>query len=71
MLENLDLPIIVHTRDADRDTINILKSQYKKGKFTGVIHCFSATEELAMEALDINFYISVSGIVTFKNAESY
>ena len=66
----LDLPIIVHTRDADRDTIDILKSQYKKGKFKGVIHCFSATEELAMEALDINFYISVSGIVTFKNAES-
>ena len=66
----LGLPIIVHTRDADRDTIDILKSQYKKGKFKGVIHCFSATEELAMEALDINFYISVSGIVTFKNAES-
>ena len=66
----LDLPLIVHTRDADRDTIDILKSQYKKGKFKGVIHCFSATEKLAMEALDINFYISVSGIVTFKNAES-
>ncbi len=66
----LDLPIIVHTRDADRDTIDILKNQYKMGKFKGVIHCFSATEELAMEALDINFYISVSGIVTFKNAES-
>ncbi len=67
---DLDLPIIVHTRDADRDTIDILKNQYQKGKFKGVIHCFSATEELAMEALDINFYISVSGIVTFKNAQS-
>jgi TatD DNase family protein len=66
----LNLPIIVHTREADEDTINILKTQYKKGKFKGVIHCFSATQELAMEALDIGFYISVSGIITFKNAES-
>ena len=64
------MPIIVHTREADEDTINILKTQYKKGKFKGVIHCFSATQELAMEALDIGFYISVSGIITFKNAES-
>ncbi len=66
---NLDIPIIVHTRDADFDTINILKSEYKKGSFRGVIHCFTASEELAMEALKINFYISVSGIITFKNAE--
>ena len=64
------MPIIVHTREADEDTINILKTQYKKGKFKGVIHCFSATQELAMEALDIGFYISVSGIITFKNAEN-
>ena len=66
----LNLPLIVHTRDADKDTIDILHAQYKKGKFKGVIHCFSASEELAMEALAINFFISVSGIVTFKNAES-
>ncbi len=66
---NLDIPIIVHTRDADFDTINILKNEYKKGNFKGVIHCFTASEELAMEALKINFYISVSGIITFKNAE--
>ena len=66
----LNLPVIVHTRDADKDTIDILKTQYQKGKFKGVIHCFSATQELAMEALDIGFYISVSGIITFKNAEN-
>ena len=66
----LNLPVIVHTRDADKDTINILKNEYQKGKFKGVIHCFSATQELAMEALDIGFYISVSGIITFKNAEN-
>ncbi|PPR27589.1 MAG: putative metal-dependent hydrolase YcfH [Alphaproteobacteria bacterium MarineAlpha9_Bin4] len=65
----LDLPVIVHTRDADADTISILKSEYEKGAFKGVIHCFTASEELAMEALKINFYISVSGIITFKNAE--
>ena len=70
LARELNLPIIVHTREADEDTINILKTQYKKGKFKGVIHCFSATQELAMEALDIGFYISVSGIITFKNAES-
>ena len=70
MARELGLPIIVHTRDADKDTIDILKTEYKKGEFKGVIHCFSASEELAMEALDINFYISVSGIVTFKNAEN-
>jgi TatD DNase family protein len=70
LARELNLPIIIHTREADEDTINILKTQYKKGKFKGVIHCFSATQELAMEALDIGFYISVSGIITFKNAES-
>ena len=67
---DLNLPIIVHTRDADEDTIDILKQEYKKGKFKGVIHCFTASEELAMEVLSINFFISVSGIITFKNAES-
>ena len=66
----LNLPIIVHTRDADTDTIKILKDEYKKKSFKGVIHCFTASEELAIEALKLNFYISVSGIITFKNAEN-
>ena len=50
-----------HTKDyADEDTINILKTQYKKGKFKGVLHCVSATQELAMEALDIRIlYICI------------
>tara|TARA_E500000331_G_C17200224_1_gene688949 strand:+ start:118 stop:897 length:780 start_codon:yes stop_codon:yes gene_type:complete len=66
----LELPVIIHTREADKDTIRILKEEYKKGHFKGVIHCFTATEELALEALSIGFYISISGIITFKNAAS-
>ena len=64
------LPLIVHTRDADQDMANILEEEMKKGPFPGVLHCFSSTLELAQRALDIGFYISLSGIVTFKNANS-
>ena len=64
------LPIIIHTRDADLDTIKILKKEYSKGNFSGLIHCFTATQELAEEVLSLGFYISISGIVTFKNAEN-
>ena len=65
--QELDIPIVIHTRAADDDTIDILKSHYKERPFRGVIHCFTATERLAMEMLDIGFYISASGIATFKN----
>ncbi len=63
------LPWIVHTRDADDDTVAILRDGYAKGAFPGLIHCFSASDQLARDALDIGFYISVSGIATFKTAE--
>jgi len=62
------LPLIVHTRDADEDTIDILTEEYKKGPFTGIIHCFSSGWEVAEKAMEIGFYISISGIVTFKAA---
>ena len=62
------LPIIVHTRSADQDTVEILKKYMKVKKFTGVIHCFTASSWLANECIDMGFYISASGIVTFKNA---
>jgi len=62
------LPVIVHTRDADDDTISILEDEYTKGAFTGLIHCFSSSESFAKRALDLGFYISVSGIITFKSA---
>jgi len=64
------LPIIIHTRDADLDTISILKEEQKKGPFPGVIHCFTAGPELASIALELGLYISLSGIVTFKNAST-
>lgn len=63
------LPIIVHTRDADADTIAILKEEHAKGPFPGLIHCFSSGPEMAEAALEIGFYISISGIITFKKAE--
>ena len=63
------LPLIVHTRDADDDTISILHDEYAKGPFTGVIHCFSTSQELAEKSVKIGLYISFSGIVTFNKAD--
>lgn len=62
------LPVIVHTRDADDDTIDILRDEMDKGHFTGLIHCFTGTQKLADAALELGLYISVSGIATFKNS---
>lgn len=62
------LPLIVHTRDADEKTIEILREESGKGAFPGLIHCFSVGRDVAEAALDIGFYISISGIVTFKKA---
>jgi TatD DNase family protein len=63
------LPIIVHTRDAEADTLHILEDEMGKGAYTGVIHCFTASADFARKALDFGLYISISGIVTFKNAK--
>jgi TatD DNase family protein len=62
------LPVIVHTRDADDDTIAILQDEMGKAAFTGLIHCFTGTQKLADAALAMGLYISVSGIATFKNS---
>ena len=62
------LPIVVHTRDAEEDTAAILRDEMGKGAYPGVIHCFTASDAFADIALDLGFYISISGIVTFKNA---
>lgn len=62
------LPLIVHTRDAEDDTLAILREEMEQGAFTGVIHCFTASGAFADAALALGFYISISGIVTFKNA---
>lgn len=62
------LPIIVHTRDAEDDTAQILSEEMAAGLYKGVIHCFTASADFARKALDLGLYISLSGIVTFKNA---
>ncbi len=62
------LPLIVHTRDAEADTAAILAEEMGKGAYPGVIHCFTASRSFADKALALGFYISISGIVTFKNA---
>lgn len=62
------LPLVVHTRDAEEDTADILTRAVGKGGVTGVLHCFTGSADLARKALDLGFFISISGIVTFKNA---
>lgn len=62
------LPLIVHTRDAEEDTAAILTEEMGKGAFTGIIHCFTASADFAEKALALGLHISLSGIVTFKNA---
>ncbi len=64
------LPIIVHTRDADADTVTILAEELDKGRFSGLIHCFSSGADLARQSVDMGFYLSLSGIVTFKKADA-
>lgn len=64
------LPLIVHTRDAEEDSATILREEMGQGAYTGVIHCFTASDAFADSALDLGLYISISGIVTFKNAKA-
>jgi TatD DNase family protein len=64
------LPLIVHTRDADEDTVNILTEEMAKGSFKGLIHCFTSSKYLADKVIELGFYISLSGIISFKNAQA-
>ena len=66
---DLNLPVIIHTREAETETIEILKSDYDGADRRGVFHCFSGSEDLARRALEVGFMISFSGIVTFKKAD--
>lgn len=63
----LNKPLIIHTRDAREDTIRLLR-QHKSEKVKGVLHCFTESLEMANQAIELGFYISISGIVTFKSA---
>ena len=64
-----NLPLIIHARDSDKDMIKILENEYKKGPFKAILHCFSSGKDLALCGLNLGFYISFSGIVTFKSAK--
>ncbi len=63
------LPIIIHTRQADERMIEILKEESQNAAFKGLIHCFSSAKEIAEVALELGFYLSFSGIITFKSAQ--
>lgn len=62
------LPLIIHTRDAEEDTAGILTEEVAKGGFPALIHCFTASEHFGTRVLDLGLSISISGIVTFRNA---
>lgn len=64
------LPIVVHTRDAEEDTARVLREEMGRGAFAGVLHCFTGTAALAEAGLSLGLFVSISGIVTFKNARA-
>ena len=67
--QNTQLPLIVHTRNAEAETLNILKKKLNEKQFKILIHCFTGSKEFAMKLLDLGAYISASGVVTFKKSE--
>ena len=67
--QQYQLPIIIHTRGAGTETIEILKSEMQNKKFPALIHCFTETQDFANKVLNLGLYISISGIITFKNAK--
>ncbi|MCI8281479.1 MAG: TatD family hydrolase [Lachnospiraceae bacterium] len=66
LAKETNLPVVIHSRDAAEDTLNILKEQ---PDISGVIHCFSYSKELALEYVKMGYYIGVGGVITFKNAK--
>jgi len=69
LARELGLPVVIHTREADQDTLDVLRDE-GKGDLRGVFHCFSGTTDLARAGVDLGFYISFAGIVTFNGAEN-
>ena len=67
--QELDTPLIVHSRNAEADTLDILKSEFKNSNMKTIIHCFTGSKDFAKKLLDLNCYISFSGIITFKNSK--
>ena len=67
LAREVELPVIIHSREAAKDTLEILKAQ-KAGEIGGVIHCFSYSAEIARECLNLGFYLGIGGVITFPNA---
>ena len=69
LAQSLGLPVIIHSRSADQDMQKILEEHYRRNPFTAVMHCFTAGKKLAASALNLGFYLSMSGIVTFPKSK--
>tara|TARA_Y100000590_G_scaffold458797_1_gene614333 strand:- start:1824 stop:2597 length:774 start_codon:yes stop_codon:yes gene_type:complete len=65
----LNIPIIIHSRNAEKETYEILKNEMKNYNLKALIHCFTGSKDFAKKLIDLNCYISLSGIITFKNSE--
>ena len=68
LAREVNFPIIIHSRDAAKDTLDIMKEE-KSQELGGVIHCFSYGKEMAREYLNMGFYLGIGGVLTFKNAK--
>ena len=66
--QNLSIPLVIHMRNAEDDTLKIIRKKIKESAFNGVIHCFTGSKKFADEIIDLGFYISASGIITFKKS---
>jgi len=64
------LPLEIHTRDADADTLAILRDEHAKGAFPAVLHCYTGGRELALRAVDLGLYVSFSGVISFKKTDA-
>src|SRR5258705_1834722 len=64
-----NVPVVIHTREAERETIDILRTACAESNLTGVLHCFSGSLSLALQAIELGFLVSFSGIITFKKAD--
>ena len=69
LARKLNLPVIIHSREADEDTIDILREEMEGAARGGVLHCFGGSLQMALDAIGLNFYISFAGNLTFKKAE--
>ena len=67
--QNLSIPLVIHMRSAEDDTLKIIRKKIKEKEFNGVIHCFTGTKKFADEIIELGFYISASGVITFKKSD--